>query len=134
MTSVEAPEAPEVVEDTGDVLRVRFPVLAIEGMDTGDGRYITPGGLGCRALPLSLAAQPYDPHGGQDSPAAEVFGKITSAERHPGPEVTSPSTGEPFGDGVFVWSGEGGVVVLIDYDTSTTDCLACRRIGFTSVT
>jgi len=108
-TTTETAEPALVVEDTGAVLRVRFPVLAIEGLDTGDGRYITPGGLGCRALPLSLAAQPYDPHGGQDSPAAEVFGKITKAERHPGSEVTSPTTGEPFGAGVWVWSGEGEI-------------------------
>jgi hypothetical protein len=98
-----------VVEDTGDVLKVRFPVLVVEGLDTGEGRYINPGGLGCRPLPLSIAAQPYDSHGGQPAPAAEVFGKITKAERHPGPEVTSPTTGEPFDAGVFVWSGEGEI-------------------------
>ncbi len=98
-----------VVEDTGDVLKVRFPVLVVEGMDAGDGRLITPGGFGCRPLPLSIAAQPYDPHGGQPAPAAEVFGHITTAERHPGPEVISPSTGEPFPEGVFVWSAEGEI-------------------------
>jgi len=98
-----------VVEDTGAVLRVRFPVLVVEGMDAGDGRLITPGGFGCRPLPLSIAAQPYDPHGGQPAPAAEVLGHITTAERHPGPEVISPSTGEPFPEGVFVWSAEGEI-------------------------
>ncbi|MGH3992155.1 MAG: hypothetical protein ACRDSN_06770, partial [Pseudonocardiaceae bacterium] len=126
-------EAP--VEDAGQ-LRVRFPVLVIEGADTGDGRFIVPGGLSARPLPISLLAQPYESHGGQDPPAAEVFGRITTLTRHPGPQVRSPSTGEPYGADVWVWSAEG----VIDAGHEWADLVrkkylrgASVRVGATDV-
>lgn len=105
-----APAAPiEVLEDTGDEIQVRFPVLALEGVDTGDGRFIELDGLTHRALPVSLLAQPYTSHGGQEPPPAVVFGNITSLTPRPGSEVISPRTGEPYGENVRVWTGEGQI-------------------------
>ncbi len=102
----------EVVEDTGDEIRVRWPVFLLEGLDTSDNggsRYIKPGAITARALPLSLMGQPYTAHGGQAPPPAEIMGKITALTQHPGPTVLSPRTGQPYPDDVTVWSGEGVV-------------------------
>jgi hypothetical protein len=99
----------EIVEDTGDVIRVHWPVLAVEGLDTGDGRYLVPGGGTHRALPLPLLSLPYKFHGGDQAPAAEVFGQLTTLQLHPGPEVVSKRTGEPFPEGTAVWSADGEI-------------------------
>lgn len=86
---------------------IRFPVLALEGFDTSDGRYLSADALTPRAFPISLLAVAESPHGGQDSAAAVIVGRITSATRVPGPEVLSSRTGQPFPEGAFVWSAEG---------------------------
>jgi hypothetical protein len=86
---------------------ISFPVLAIEGMPTADGRYIEPGALTHRAVPLTLYAQTRTPDGGQGHDNADVVGALTELTRTPGPEVVSKSTGQPFPDGTFVWSGKG---------------------------
>lgn len=99
----------EIVEDTGDTIKVHWPVLAVEGFDTGDGRYLEPGGVSHRQLPLPLMALPYKAHGGQEPPPAEVFGRVTELTRRPGPEVTSKGTGKPFPEGTFIWSGNAEV-------------------------
>lgn len=104
-----ATDAPVVVSDTGTEIRVHWDALAVEGLDTGDGRYLTPGGGSTRTPPLSLLALPYSPHGGADAPAAEVFGEITQFTRRPGPEVTSKRTGEPFPEGTFVWGADATI-------------------------
>jgi hypothetical protein len=98
-----------IVSDTGTEIRVHWPSLAVEGLDTGDGRYLTPGGGSHRTVPLSLLALPYSAHGGDDAPAAEVFGQITNLTRRPGPEVTSKRTGKPFPDGTYVWSADATI-------------------------
>jgi hypothetical protein len=101
--------APTILSDTGTEIRIHWDALAVEGLDTGDGRYLTPGGGTHRTTPLSLLALPYASHGGQDAPAAEVFGEITNLTRRPGPEVTSKRTGEPFPAGTFVWSADATI-------------------------
>jgi hypothetical protein len=101
--------APTIVSDTGTEIRVHWDALAVEGLDTGDGRYLTPGGGSTRTPPLSLLALPYANHGGADAPAAEVFGEITQFTRRPGPEVTSKRTGEPFPEGTFVWGADATI-------------------------
>jgi hypothetical protein len=106
-TAVEGPI--EVVDDAGGELRVRFPVVVIEGTDTSDGRFLTPGSLSPRALPLSVLAQPASPHGGDEPGAAVVIGRIDTLTRTPGPEMTSRRTGQPFPEGTFIWSGEGSI-------------------------
>lgn len=102
-------DAPVIVSDTGTEIRVHWDALAVEGLDTGDGRYLTPGGGSTRTPPLSLLALPYANHGGADAPAAEVFGEITQFTRRPGPEVISKRTGEPFPEGTFVWGADATI-------------------------
>lgn len=99
-----AESAPAIPEGTAPI---SFPVLAIEGMATADGRYIEPGALTHRAVPLTLYAQTRTPDGGQGHDNADVVGALTELARTPGPEVVSKSTGQPFPDGTFVWSGKG---------------------------
>jgi len=104
----EAPAAVEPIGQTDDGgLRVRFPVVVIEGLDTSDGRFLAPGSLSHRALPLSVLAQPASSHGGDQPGPAQVIGRIDTLTRTPGPQLTSKRTGQPFPDGTFVWSGEG---------------------------
>jgi hypothetical protein len=104
--AVEAPV--EVLDEDSGELRVRFPVVVIEGMSTSDGRRIEPGALRPRGLPLSLLAQTQSAHGGDEPGPAEVVGRIDRLDRVPGPEVLTRS-GEPFPDGTFVWTGEGAI-------------------------
>jgi hypothetical protein len=101
-----------VIEQAGPVnaageFPIRLPVVAIEGMDTSDGRYLAPGSLSVRGLPLSLLAQPESMHGGTDAGPAGVVGRIDTLQRLPGPEVVSRRTGRPFPAGTFVWVGTG---------------------------
>lgn len=84
---------------------IRLPVMAIEGMDTADGRYLEPGGITHRALPIPLLAQVRTPDGGKGHDNSWVVGAITEMTRRPGPEVISRQTGEPFPEGTFVWEG-----------------------------
>jgi hypothetical protein len=130
---VTAPAEVEVAEvtqaDDSNEIRVRLPVVVIEGMDTADGRFLTPGGLTCRALPISLLACPASAHGGQDPEAAQVIGRIDSLTRRPGAEMLSPRTGEPFPEGTFVWSGEG----VIQADHPIADLVRRRYLRGVSV-
>lgn len=93
----------EVTEKDGE-LQLHWPCLVLEGMRTGDGRFIPYGFLGARGLPLPVAGQVSNDEGHK---GAEVFGKITKLERHEGPTVTSKETGEPFGEGTAVWEAWG---------------------------
>lgn len=107
------PKAPEtgapdvkVNKDDKTKLDLHWPVLVVEGMRTGDGRFIPEGSLGARGLPLPVAGQTKTEEGHK---GAEVFGNITRLERHAGPDVISKETGEPFPEGTAVWEawGEG---------------------------
>lgn len=86
---------------------VTFPVVIVEGMETSDGRYIEPGALSFRALPLPILAQTVN--SGDGHVGAEVIGKLTELTRTPGPQVVNKQTGQPFADGVFVWQGKGEI-------------------------
>jgi len=90
-----------------------FPCLAVEGMETADGRYIEPGALEVRTPPLSVFAQTVNTGKGGHS-GAEISGNLTEAWKIPGPEFISRQTGEPLPEGTFVWQGRGEV------DTKTT--------------
>jgi hypothetical protein len=96
---------PQLSVDNG--VPLTFPVIIIEGMETGDGRFIVPGSLGHRALPLPILAQTKNPDGGQGHDGATVVGRLDTLTRTPGPEVISKETGLPFPEGTFVWSGTG---------------------------
>lgn len=109
-----AAEAPEVGKPREDgTVPVFFPCLAVEGMETADGRYIEPGALEVRTPPLSLFAQTMNTGQGGHS-GAEVSGNLTEAWKIPGTEFISRQTGEPLPEGTFVWQGRGEV------DTNTT--------------
>lgn len=104
--AVEAPEAVEVPE-LDDGIPVTFPVIIVEGMETSDGRFIEAGSLGHRALPLPILAQTKNPDGGGGHDGAEVIGRLDTLTRTPGPKIIDKETGEPFAEGVFIWSGTG---------------------------
>src|SRR5688572_21326151 len=82
---------------------ITLPVMVVEGMNTSDRRYIEPGALTTRTLPITLFAQTRSTHGAEGDAATWVVGAVTEATRVPGPEVIQKSTGEPFPDGTFVW-------------------------------
>ena len=82
-------------------------VLCVEGIETGDRRYIEPGALSTRPMPLGLYAQVKSTHGLDGDAATYTVGAITEATRVPGPQVSRLSTGEPFPEGTFVWIGRG---------------------------
>lgn len=128
-----APAVEQPVEVTGPEqggeLPVRFPVVVIEGMPTSDGRLLLPGSLSPRALPLSLLACPASAHGGNEPDAATVIGRIDTLTRHPGPDVVSATTGQPFPPDTFVWSGTG----VIDADHPIADLVRRRYLRGVSV-
>lgn len=99
-----SPEAVDAAVQDG--VPVTFPVLAVEGLETSDRRYIEAGALSHRALPIPVLAQVVNGGQGGHSGAA-VVGKIAEMTRQPGPEVVDKETGEPFPEGTFVWSGKG---------------------------
>lgn len=88
---------------------VTFPVVIVEGMETSDGRYIEPGALEPRAMPLPILSMTRNPEGGDGHAGAEVIGRIDVLTRHNGPDVINRQTGQPFPEGVFVWSGSGEI-------------------------
>lgn len=112
------PDEPEVEDDTeeegtvpeltlANEQAIRLPVMAVEGWETSDGRFIEPGALTHRALPIPILAQTVNPVGGDGHDGAEIIGRVDSMTKVPGPEVINKQTGEPFPEGTFVWSGEG---------------------------
>lgn len=88
---------------------VTFPVVIVEGMETSDGRYIEPGALEPRAMPLPILSMTRNPEGGDGHAGAEVIGRIDVLTRHNGPDVINRQTGQPFPEGVYVWSGSGEI-------------------------
>lgn len=87
---------------------IRLPVMVVEGMWTADGRFLEPGSLQTRTVPIALYSQTKSSHGSLDGDTATVLaGAITEVTRRPGPEVTQLSTGKPFPEGTFVWEGTG---------------------------
>lgn len=108
-----AGDVAEVPAGQPSELTVSFPVIAVEGLDTADGRLITADALTARPTPLTVLCQTRAAHGGQPPPAAWTVGRIDTLERVPGPDVISAMTGEPFPDGTWVWRGTG----TIDGDT-----------------
>lgn len=84
---------------------IRLPVMAVEGLETADGRYLAPGGISHRTLPITLYAQIQTPNGGAGHDNSIIAGAITEMRRIPGPEVISKATGEPFPEGTYIWEG-----------------------------
>jgi 2'-5' RNA ligase len=108
-TTVKDAAAPEVGTAKADAaIPVFFPCLAIEGVRTGDGRFIEPGALELRKPPLSIFAQTINTGQGGHS-GAEIVGNLTEAWKIPGPEFVSKQTGESLPEGTYVWQGRGEV-------------------------
>lgn len=82
-------------------------VLAVEGIETSDGRYIEPGALTTRPLPLTIFAQVRSTHGADGDAATFAVGSLTEAERVPGETIRQRSTGQPFPVGTYAWVGKG---------------------------
>jgi hypothetical protein len=91
--------------DYADGVPATFPVVIVEGVETSDHRYIEPGALSHRALPIPVLAQVQNT--GDGHTGATIVGKITELTRVAGPDVISKETGEPFPEGSFVWTGKG---------------------------
>lgn len=102
-------EAAPVAQIPEGAHAVSLPVMAIEGLDTADGRYLEPGAISHRALPITLFAQVRTPDGGDGHDNAYIVGAVYEMTRRPGPEVIQKSTGQPFPEGTFVWSGKGWI-------------------------
>lgn len=103
-TTVDSAGEAEVTTNEAGELQLHWPCLVLEGIRTGDGRFIPYGSLGHRGLPLPVAGQVSNDEGHK---GAEVFGKITKLERHEGSDVISKETGEPFPEGTAVWEAWG---------------------------
>lgn len=116
LTTPQEDTVPEQTMADTPGIPVSFPVLAVEGLSTSDGRYIEPGALDHRPLPLPILAQTQTPVGGGGHDGAHVIGRIDTMHRVAGPTVVSKVTGKPFPDGTFVWSGSG----YIDPDAPAT--------------
>ena len=106
MTSAVTPTMDVGAERPDGTAPIRL-VLAVEGIDTSDGRHIIPGALSTRPMPLTVWAQVRSTHGLEGDAATFVVGAITEAERVPGPTVIQRSTGRPFPFGTNVWVGRG---------------------------
>jgi hypothetical protein len=91
-------------EQGGDSQRFKMPVMALEGVDTGDGRRINAQALTWRELPQPLMAITKTTMGHDD---AELVGRIETIERVDASQITDPKTGEPYGEGVYALVGEG---------------------------
>lgn len=109
MTSTEKFPPPPAPTTSETKVPVTFPVVILEGLTTSDGRYITPGALSHRALPLPILAQTQNPVGGSGHDGAYVVGQLETLERVDGTTVTSRETGQPFPEGTFVWRGTGWI-------------------------
>lgn len=96
-------------EETAAGIPVTFPVVIVEGMETSDGRFIEPGALEPRAMPLPILSMTRNPEGGDGHAGAEVIGRIDVLTRHNGPDVINRQTGQPFPEGTFIWSGSGEI-------------------------
>lgn len=84
-----------------------IPVVLLEGFETGDGRYITPGTVGRRDLPMTLMGMLRNPDGGWGHDAAIVCGRVDTLERYDASAEVNGLTGQPYGPNVFAWKGTG---------------------------
>lgn len=88
-----APEDPAPVEGQGNT-SFTMPIMVLEGVDTGDGRYIRPEALSWRELPIPVMAITETGFGHE---GAKLVGHITAVERFDASAETNPKTGEAYG-------------------------------------
>jgi hypothetical protein len=71
-----------------------MPIMVLEGVDTGDGRYIRPEALSWRELPIPVMAITETGFGHE---GAQLVGHITAIERFDASAENNPKTGEAYG-------------------------------------
>ncbi len=89
------PSAPAEVEGGADAQPFNMPIMVLEGVDTGDGRYIRPGALTWRDLPLVVMALTKTTMGHDE---AELVARIDTIERVDASALINAKTGEPYGN------------------------------------
>lgn len=96
-TAVETglPVAPTEVEGGADAQPFTMPIMVLEGVDTGDGRYIRPGALTWRDLPLVVMALTKTTMGHDE---AELVARIDTIERVDASALIDAKTGVPYGN------------------------------------
>jgi hypothetical protein len=87
-------------------------IVVLEGVETGDRRFINLGALTHRALPLTLMGMTRNPDGGYGHDGAEVVGRIDTLTREDASDWIDESTGTTWretagGTDVYAWIGEG---------------------------
>lgn len=106
-TPSEVPTTPSLGAGIPDgAAPIVLPVMVIEGLETSDRRYIEPGTIEVRDLPIPLYAATRSTHGDTGDAATWHVGAITSAERIPGPEAKLYG-GATLPEGTFAWVGRG---------------------------
>jgi hypothetical protein len=99
------PPAPGFTETPTDPLAFTMPIMVIEGVWTGDWRFINPQSLTWRDLPLPVMVltSTTPTHDG-----AQLVGQLTSVERHEFSEGDiNARTGQPYPPGTTYLSGAG---------------------------
>src|SRR5215831_3412117 len=98
----------EVAEDSS----FEMPIMAIEGAWTGDWRYIEPGALSWRGLPIPAMALTKTTFDHND---AELVGRIDAIDRGQfGEEDLDVRTGQPYADGAGFIKGNGKFTTMED--------------------
>ncbi|CAJ61330.1 MULTISPECIES: hypothetical protein [Frankia] len=108
-------------ETTGPLIGFAIPVGIVEGVDTSDGRYITPNALTWRDAPLTLMATDRAPHGNLPTTDAVHVGRITSLARR-------DVAGEPDGRGDVYPDGAQALYAAGEFDTREEAQSFARRI------
>ncbi len=91
-----APSGHPMADGAGRPFRRWRALAVLEGVWTGDDRFIEPEALTWRDFPLSLMAQT-ETAAGHDG--AQLVGRIDSAERVDASGMVDSRTGQPYGDG-----------------------------------
>lgn len=114
--TVPATDGPASPSDPGgpaEQQKFRMPIMVIEGVDTGDGRFITPSCLTWRDLPFPVMAITKTTMGHDE---AELVGRVDTIERISLNGQIDSKTGEPYPDGTTALEGTG-VFASIDEAT-----------------
>lgn len=109
--AVEVPEIEDPEDDPeDDNIEIMWEgIIGFEGVPTSDGRYLIPGGISERELPLSLLAQ-FETESGHDG--AEVCGRIDRVWRLAMPTVGAKAVAI-MAEGVFSRAGAGPQAALM---------------------
>jgi len=104
------PDAVEVVPDEATIPMTWTGRLLVEGIETGDWRFIQEGAITWRDLPLTLMAMFANPDGGQGHAAAKIVGRIDAIWRN------EENPAEVWGSGVFDESDDGRLAARLAFE------------------